>query len=87
LGQKKKWYFKTGDLLKEFHFIWKFLTEQEKGDLLIQVTAWTGLAVFSFIEVTSLGHLQCILLKYIHESCFSPGGEVVGQIMVTYLYG
>jgi len=51
------------------------------------VTAWTGLAVFSFIEVTSLGHLQCILLKYIHESCFSPGGEVVGQIMMTYLYG
>ena len=38
-GTKKTWSFKTGDLLKEVQFICNFLTEQEKGDLLIQVTA------------------------------------------------
>ena len=31
--------YKTGDLLKEVHFIWKFsIKGQEKGDLSIQVT-------------------------------------------------
>ena len=41
---KEKWPYKTGDLLKEVQFIWNFLW-QEKGDLLIQMTAWTGLTV------------------------------------------
>ena len=31
--------YKTGDVLKEVQFIWNFMTGQEKGDLLIQVTA------------------------------------------------
>ena len=42
-NQKKKWSFKTGDLLKEVQFILNFsMTGQEKGDLLIQVTTWAG---------------------------------------------
>ena len=39
LGAKKKWPYKTGDLLKEVQFVWNFLWQQEKGELLIQVTA------------------------------------------------
>jgi hypothetical protein len=38
-GTKKKWPYKTGDLLKEVQFIWNSLTGQEKCDLLIQATA------------------------------------------------
>jgi hypothetical protein len=41
LGQIK-WSSKTGDLLKEVQFIWNFLWQQEKGDLLIQMTAYRG---------------------------------------------
>ena len=37
-----KWPYKTGDLLKEVKFICNFHTGQEKGDLLIQMTAWAG---------------------------------------------
>ena len=39
LWVKEKWPYKTGDLLKEVQFIWISMTGQEKGDLLIQVTA------------------------------------------------
>jgi hypothetical protein len=38
LWDKKKWSFKTGDILKEVQFIWN-LIGQEKDDLLVQVTA------------------------------------------------
>ena len=37
---KMKWPYKTDDLLKEVQFI-----GQEKGDLLIQVTAWADFTV------------------------------------------
>ena len=38
MGKRKKWSFKTGDLLKEVKIHMKFsMTGQEKGDLLIQV--------------------------------------------------
>jgi hypothetical protein len=29
-----------------------FMTRKEKGDFLIQVTAWAGLTVFTYYEVT-----------------------------------
>jgi len=38
-GTKKKWSYKTGDLLKEFIHMKFSMTGHEKGDLLIQVTA------------------------------------------------
>ena len=38
--KRKRWPFKTGDLLTGVQFTMKFsMTGQEKGDLLIQVTA------------------------------------------------
>ena len=40
LWNKEKWPYKTSDLLKEVQFIMIFsVTGQEKGDILIQVTA------------------------------------------------
>ena len=45
-GTKKKWSYKTGDLLKEIFYDWTrkgwpFNT----GDFLIEVTTWSGFAV------------------------------------------
>jgi hypothetical protein len=37
--------FKTGGLLKESQFIWKFLWPINTGDCLLEVTAWVGLTV------------------------------------------
>jgi hypothetical protein len=50
-GIREKWSYKTGDLLKEVQFKrnFKSMTGHEKGDLLIQATAWAGLLVF-FID-------------------------------------
>ena len=48
-GTKKKWSFKTGDILKEVQNMKLFVTGQVKCDLLIQVTAWAGLTVTSTI--------------------------------------
>jgi hypothetical protein len=51
LVQRKKWSYKTGDLLKEVQFKWTFLWQVKKrwpfntGDCLIEVTAWEGLTV------------------------------------------
>jgi len=45
LGQKW-WFIKTGKLLKEVQFIWRFLWHDKRmvtfniGDCLIEVTAW-----------------------------------------------
>ena len=39
MTKKVALYYKTGHLLKDAKFISKFLTGQDKGDLLIQVTA------------------------------------------------
>jgi len=44
LGQKDS-SFKTGDLFKEVQFTSNFLTGQEIGDRLIQVTRWADLTV------------------------------------------
>ena len=44
----------NGGLLKQVQFIWKFIiTGKEKGDVLIQVTAWAGLTVYCFWSVCS----------------------------------
>jgi hypothetical protein len=41
-GTKKKWPYKTGDLLRGSIHMKFSMTGQEKGDLLIQVTSWVG---------------------------------------------
>jgi len=40
LGSKKKWSFKTGDLLKKVQFIWNFVTGPEKGDIFNTGDCW-----------------------------------------------
>ena len=43
-----KGHFRTGDILKRGSIHIKFsITGQEKGDLLIPVTAWAGLTVYA----------------------------------------
>jgi hypothetical protein len=44
-GKKKMWPCKTGNLLKKGSYEIFCMTGQEKGDLLIQVTAWAGFTV------------------------------------------
>jgi len=50
-GTKTRWPDKTGDLLKEVQFIWRFIWQDKKrgpldtGDCLIEVTTWTYLTV------------------------------------------
>lgn len=73
-GEKEKWSFKTGNLLKKFQFIWDFLWQDKKKwhfytfDCLKEVTVWAGLtcnhenAVFD-IELDGL-MLEFILSEF-----------------------
>jgi hypothetical protein len=84
-GTKKKWLYKTGDLLKEVKFTWNFLWQDKKmwpfntSDCLIEVTSLTGLTLF--ISVSNYGihyfssmtqtFLYITIYKYIIFSLFT----------------
>jgi len=54
------WSFKTGDLLKEvFNTYEIFYGETKKGDLLIQVTDWTGLTVYAQTYLNRTNKTDC----------------------------
>ena len=62
-----KWPYKTGDPLKEVKFICNFHTGQEKGDLLIQMTAWAGFTVIYSDNVLKLNICHLFLQTFMYS--------------------
>ena len=67
-GKKKKWPYKTGDLLKEVQFIWNFLSQDKKGWPLnagycfTEMTTWVGLTVVPHFFLSLVGTIFFLLL-------------------------